>query len=248
MAITLFETVELREGCLFAWRRHLDRLTHAAMRHGLGPPDGAELTRVTHTVAAAWGPRPGRLRVTWTDAGPGAAIGPGYTVHASTMVVRTDPIDVVVAIGVHDEHGVTSGLKTARCGDAVGELHRAASLGAGEALVQNTRGELCEAATSNVVVLLDGELCTPPLDSGCLAGVTRALLLEASAGTSHELTERTMSMHDLDRADELALVSTGRHLQPVRSIDGRALARVDGPAIRALRRSFHDAYADVLDP
>ena len=245
MAITLFETIELRDGRPFAWDRHLARLRSSATVLGLTPPEPDLLSSAVARTASAWGTRPGRLRVTWTD-GEATAVSsakPLLTVHASTMVVRTDATDVVLALGVHDEHGATSGHKTSHVGGSVVEHHRAARLGAGEALVANRRGELCEGTTSNLVVVLDGELCTPPLASGCLPGVTRALLLETAERDGLELVERTVRFEDLDRAEEVALVSTGRHLQPVRSIDGRQLSRVDGPSIRTLRTRFRAAPA-----
>jgi len=167
---------------------------------------------------------------------------------AAPMQIRTDPIDVIVATSRHDPGGATSGLKTGQYADRVGALHAAAAVGSGEALVANTRGELCEGATSNVFALIDGEFCTPELDSGCLAGVTRALLLEAIRDAGRSVAERRIPIAELAEADEVLLVSTGRHLQPVRSIDGRPLPRVDSPATQQVRDLFRDTYADIIDP
>lgn len=250
MAITLFETIELREGRPFVWDRHRARLVRSATTLGLGAPDAGLLDAAVARTSSAWGPRPGRLRVTWTADGPGrsaaaevsATPAPRLTVHASAMVVRTDPTDVVLALGVHDERGPTSGHKTSHVDGQVAEYHRAVGLGAGEALLANRRGELCEGTTCNVVVVLDGVVCTPPLSSGCLPGVTRELLLETAAREGLELVERPVRIEALGRAEEVALVSTGRHLQPVRAIDGRPLPTVDGPSIRALRARFRAAH------
>jgi 4-amino-4-deoxychorismate lyase len=46
-------------------------------------------------------------------------------------------------------------------------------------LFRNQHGEVCEGSRSNVYALIDGEWFTPPLDSGCLAGVARAALLDS---------------------------------------------------------------------
>ena len=77
---------------------------------------------------------------------------------------------------------------------------------------------------------LDGALVTPPLASGCLAGVTRALLLEALAAAGTPAAEATVPMSRLDEVTEAFLVSTGRHVQPIRRLDGRALPGCPGPA------------------
>jgi branched-chain amino acid aminotransferase len=61
-------------------------------------------------------------------------------------------------------------------------------------------------------------LVTPPLSSGCLAGVTRALLLEALAGAGTPAEESGVPMTELAAADELFLVSTTREVQPVRAV------------------------------
>ena len=82
---------------------------------------------------------------------------------------------------VRNERSATAGLKTTSYAENVVALDRAHAEGGSEALFANTRGELCEGTGSNVVVVVDDELVTPPLSSGCLAGITRELLLEWAA-------------------------------------------------------------------
>ncbi len=82
-------------------------------------------------------------------------------------------------------------------------------------------------------VVVDDELVTPPLSSGCLAGITRELLLEVLG----DVAERDVPMTELARASEVFLTSTAREVQPVLSISGTPLAECPGPhTVRAPRR------------
>ena len=125
----------------------------------------------------------GRLRITYT-AGP-APMGSGRGEGPPTLVVAYSAIDAVpVSTSVttvpwtRNEHGATAGLKTTSYAENVIALALAAERGGTEAIFANTAGNLCEGTGTNVFYVVDGELRTPTLASGCLAGVTRALVIE----------------------------------------------------------------------
>ena len=82
--------------------------------------------------------------------------------------------------------------------------------GATEAIFANLAGHLCEGTGSNVGYVVDGEVRTPTLAAGCLAGVTRALLLEWA-----DVREVDEPIEVLDSADEIFLLSTTRDVQGV---------------------------------
>ncbi len=229
--VTLFETIELRDGVPFALERHLARLARSVEHFG-ARAEPERWRRAIGSVAERWGERPGRLRLT-VQGGTGAT-----TVHAAHFVVRTEPTDVVVARAVHDELGPTSGHKTAHSAVQVAALAVAAGAGASEALLANTRGELCEGATSNVVVVHDGRIATPPLGSGCLPGVTRELLLEVLDAAGVPVATDPIPMALLASANEIGLLSTGRLLQPVRRLDGRRVGDGRTPVLDELRARF----------
>src|SRR4029453_16325426 len=85
---------------------------------------------------------------------------------------------VAIAPWPRNERGATAGLKTTSYAENAIALAWAVERGASEAIFANTTGALCEGTGSNVFVSFDGRLVTPPLSAGCLAGVTRELLLE----------------------------------------------------------------------
>ncbi len=159
---------------------------------------------------------------------------------------RPEPHGAVVsAPWVRNERAATAGLKTTSYAENVIALAHAKERGALEAVFGNTRGELCEATGSNVFVVVDGVLRTPPLDSGCLAGITRELLLEWCRDAGIEVVEEALPLDVLAHADEVFLTSSIKDVFPVSAVDGRVLpapgAR-DGARTRRVggRRSGRD--------
>ncbi|NNH24758.1 aminotransferase class IV, partial [Pseudokineococcus marinus] len=160
---------------------------------------------------------------------------------------------VVLVPWTRNERAATAGLKTTSYAENVVALRRALAAGAGEALLANTRGELCEGTGSNVVVQLRDErgapapeLVTPPLSSGCLAGVTRALLLRWASEEGLPLVERAIPVEALEGAAAVLLTSSLRDVQVQTALDGRPLA-TDGLPARAAELFARRAAEDV-DP
>ena len=249
----VFETIELRSGTPFALTRHLDRLERSAAGLGLPVPDRARVAGAVAEVGAAWGDLPGRLRITYT-AGPGpmgsnrGAATPTLLVAAGPMRVLTEPTDVLIVPFTRNERGALAGLKTTSYGENVVALALATGAGCSEALFANTRDELCEGTGSNVFVVLDDRLVTPPLDSGCLAGVTRAVLLEALDAEGSPATEAMVPMARLGEVTEAFLVSTGRHVQPVWHLGDHVLPSCPGPHTLAASAVWQRATAHTTDP
>ena len=116
--------------------------------------------------------------------------------------------------------------------------------GGDEALVPNTRDNLCEGTGTNVFVVTGGRLVTPPLSAGCLAGVTRELVLELDLG----IEEVDVPMADLDGVHEAFLTSSTRDVQPIATIDGRRLENCGGALTAAAVDAFRALQARTLDP
>lgn len=242
----VFETLRVYDGVPFARRRHLDRLARSATGLGLPHPDRAVLERAMDEVLAASGMADARLRLTVTGGvgPPGSGRGDGpLTVLA--VVSPLDPVaagaDVITVPWTRNENSALAGLKTTSYGENVVALARAKAAGASEAIFANTRGELCEGTGTNVAVAWEGRLVTPPLSSGCLAGVTRALAIEHCG-----LVEDTVLFASLDVVEEACLLGTTREVQPIASIDGRPLPV--GDRTLAAQRAFRALVARDLDP
>jgi branched-chain amino acid aminotransferase len=244
----VFETLIVYRGVPFAARRHLERLAVSCKGLGLDAPDAGAVRAAMEAVVEANGLETGRLRVTVTggesplgsDRGAG---GPTVIVAAGPLAAWPATADVVVVPWVRNEKGALAGLKTTSYGENVVALAHAKERGASEAIFANTVGELCEGTGSNVFVGIDGRLVTPPLRSGCLAGVTRALIIELTGAAEEDLP-----IGALAAADEAFLTSTTREVQPIRAVDGAELPAVDGPLTSDAKARFKDLVNDHLDP
>ncbi|MGI5199487.1 aminotransferase class IV [Streptomyces sp. CA-288835] len=244
----VFETVKAVDGRPFALTRHLDRLARSAHGLGLPEPDLDEVRRACAAVLDA-NPMPlGRLRITYT--GGLSPLGSDRGEHGPTLVValgetsrRADSTAVITVPWTRNERGALVGLKTTSYAENVVALARAREQGATEALFANTVGQLCEGTGSNVFVVLDGEIHSPPIASGCLAGITRALTVEWTGAKETELP-----LDVLERAEEIFLTSTLRDVQAVHRVDARELPGAPGPVTAKAMRIFDERAGDDLDP
>ncbi|MER7952845.1 aminodeoxychorismate lyase [Streptomyces sp. NPDC096079] len=244
----IFETVKAERGETFALTLHLERLTRSARGLGLPDPDLDEVRRACAAVLEANPMELGRLRITYTgglsplgsergDAGPSLVVALGETGR------RPDSTAVITVPWTRNERGALTGLKTTSYAENVVALARARERGASEALFANTVGRLCEGTGSNVFVVVDGAVLTPPVSSGCLAGITRAL---AVRWTGAEETDLPLDV--LESADEIFLTSTLRDVQAVHRVDGRDLAHAPGPVTAKAMRIFDERAAADRDP
>lgn len=244
----VFETLKAYGGRPFAVRRHLERLAASAAGLGLVAPPPEVLRVAMEEVAEANGLNDGVLRITFT--GGRGPLGSARGDSGPTAIVASAPLapwpastGVAVVPWPKNERSAVAGLKTTSYAENVVALAWAHDHDAGEALFLNLVGNVCEGTGSNIFVGLDGRLVTPPLSAGCLAGVTRALLIESCAVTEYDLT-----LADLARATEAFLTSTTREVQPISAIDGRPLPAVPGPLTEKAAEAFAALVASDLDP
>lgn len=249
----VFETMRVYRGEPFAWTRHIDRLHVSADGIGLPLPGDDELRAAVDEVMRANKCIDARLRITIT--GGVAPPGSGRADGPTTVFVLAFPIDppapsaeIVVAPWTINENGALAGLKTISYGANVRALAYAREHGASEALFANTQGNVCEATGSNVFCVIDDELVTPPPASGCLLGVTRALILELAAEQGIPFAEVDIPLDALRDVQEAFLSSSTREVQPITKIDVRALTNPGGAYTTKLAAAFQDLVARDLNP
>lgn len=243
----VFETLKVVDGRAFAVRRHLDRLERSAAGLALDVPSR---TRVEEGIAAALAGQDlplGRLRIT-LSAGP-APLGSGRGEGPATLVVIAgaasswEPTTAVATVPwPRNERSAVAGLKTTSYAENVVALAAAHHAGASEAVLPNTVGHLCEGTGSNVFYVVDGELRTPALTTGCLAGITRALVLEWCGAVE---CEEPIAV--LEHAEEVFLTSSTRDVHPVRRVDGRDLD-APGPVTQGVMATWAERSAADIDP
>jgi branched-chain amino acid aminotransferase len=246
----VFETVKSEGGAVFAITRHLRRLARSADALGLPAPD-LDLIRhaIAQTVAANDQHEFARVRVTYT--GGVAPLGSERSGADPTLVVAVGSsprpaaeTSVITTPWTRNERSALAGLKTTSYAENVVALARAKASGATEALFANTTGRLSEGTGTNVFLVVKGEIRTPPLAAGCLAGVTRGLVLEWTNAEEADLPYQA-----LFDADEIFLTSSMRDVQAVTRVDGRPVGNgAAGPITKDVRATFQARAAQDPDP
>ena len=244
----VFETLRVYRGVPFALSRHLVRLGRSCDGLGLPcPPEDVLRGAVSDVVAASDMPE-ARLRITVT--GGRAPLGSGRGTSPPTVIVALAPfeewpasVQVATVPWPRNEHSAVAGLKTTSYAENVVALAAAHAQGASEAIFGNTAGNLCEGTGSNVFLVIDDRIVTPPLDSGCLAGVTRELLLELV-----DIEERDVPLWAITEAEEVFITSSTREVQPVSAVDGMTLSACPGPRTREAAAALTALIGRELDP
>ncbi len=245
----VFETIKFEERGVFALTQHLERLGQSARTMEIPLPEEARIrdavSAVTQSFWAESDSSAGFLRITLT-AGPGplgtprGELTPTLIVAVRPGTIRLEPTPVHLTAWTRNERSALAGVKSTSYGENVIALLDATRHGCSEAIFANTSGELCEGTGSNVFVAISDTLVTPPLSSGCLAGVTRQLLLDAGVGI-----ERSIAVSELSECTEMFLVSTGREVQPVLRCDAVQFPFAPGPFTSSARATWlNDIVAD----
>ena len=243
----VFETIKVVDGQAFALTRHLARLRRSAEGLGLVIPPAAEFENAVAAVLGEQDIPLGRLRITVTggrsplgsDRGDGP---PTVVVVAVPSSARPETTAIATVPWRRNDLGALAVLKTTSYAENVVALAEAGKQGASEAIFANTAGTLCEGTGSNIFYVIDGEVRTPSLRTGCLAGITRELVLEWYGGV-----ERDEPFDVLRQADEIFLASTARDVQAVHRCDDREL-EAPGPVTRDVIAAWDKHAGADIDP
>ena len=249
----VFETLSTAHGVPFAWTRHYLRLERSAAGLGFTVPPSDALRRAVDALIEANGLSEARVRITVTS-GPGPLGSDRGDQGTTALIAVSEPTrwpettGVAVVPWVRNERGAVAGLKTISYAENVRALAWAKERGASEAIFANTQGRLCEGTGTNVYVVRDGRIQTPPLSSGCLDGVTRQILLVCCADAGIEVGEVDLPIEALGQADEAFLSSATRGAQPIARVDGTPLPAAPGPVTEQLIAAYVDLVERNPDP
>ena len=245
----VFSTIRVQEGVLFAFERHWDRMQRDAARmHVPFPTDrDAVRARLSRLIEAnsAWS---ATLRVVVVRNRGGVFEGPDlerdFELIAFTANINAWGNSVRLAIKPHGRHAQNefAGTKVLSWAQNLTWYEEAHQRGLDELILLNERGEVCECTSANLFIARGSEVFTPPLKSGCLPGVTRALLLEEIRVQGISAVEKTLLPKDLEEADQVFITSTTRDFLPVSHIEGLNV-RNSGNVVAALTRAFEDYRA-----
>ena len=249
---SVFETVRTYGGEPFALDEHLARLARSAERTfiPMPVPPAAFAMEIRLAVRAARNPESYARAMLTRGSGPvGLDPAPSPARRCGSSLV--EPLVPLPASVYREGVGVVT-VRTQRAADAAAQgakvgnylasllaLKQAKEAGAHEALVLDAAGRVVEGTTSNVFLVRDGAIVTPPVDAGILPGITRAHLLEIAAEIGHPVRFDAITPEDALAASEVFLSSTLREVVPVVTVDGVPVGGgTPGPVTRALHAAF----------
>lgn len=248
-----FETLRAYGGRVFAATRHWQRLCRSCAVLGLPAPESALFSQSIAETLSANAIAEARVRFSISSGSVTTNTlegGPTMTVVVAPAPIYPELEQVVTMAWPRNERSPMVSIKSLSYGENILALDMARSSGAGEALFVNTRAELCEGATSNVFLVLENEtrLTTPALDSGCLPGVTRALVIELAHEAGLEIRQANVPAGALQNAREAFLTSSTREVQAISHIDGKPISVSPGPVSRHLAGLLKKMIAENSDP
>ena len=250
----IFTTVRVFEGVPFAFERHWKRLERDACRTQCPFPFSAErvreqlgeVLRANHVKEGC-----ARIYAVYNQVGFWRS---GEEVPPADLIIYSADLPAYsqhARLGVREQgrHAASplAGVKVTSWLINVWSLQAAQRDGFDEVVMLNERGEVAECTAANIFRVKGGRVATPPLNSGCLEGVTRGVLLEIGAAAGVPVEEKTLSPQDLYAADEVFISSTNRNLLPVSEIAGRKIGDGNNPIADRLEKVFENYVRKYLD-
>ena len=240
----VFSTLRVADGVLFAFERHWARIKRdATALHVPLPEDPERLRRKLLDLVDANGAHNCTLRLVIVRNGGGMWADPSPARPSDVIALTADSKDwghgVKLAYQANGRHAVSpfAGTKILSWAMNLTWLETAQSRGFDEVILLNERGEVAECTSANIFAAAGDQVWTPPLDSGCLPGITREVLLGEIHAPGVRLVEKVLKPADLESADEVFITSTTRDLLPVWEIEGKSLKRIEGARL-ALQQAF----------
>jgi branched-chain amino acid aminotransferase len=245
----VFSTIRVRDGVLFAYQRHWNRMVRDAKLLHVPMPTSADwlhhqllkLVSANHASNAT-------LRLAIVRNKGGMFEGPGldrsFELVAFTTGLRSWGDSVRLGIVEQGRHAQSpfAGTKVTSWCQNLTFYETAQQQGFDEVVLLNEHGQVSECTSANIFATFGNTVVTPPLSSGCLPGITRELLLDSVKANDITVSEKVLLPGDLEKADEVFITSTTRELLAVESIAGLKIQSI-GFARARLQASF-TSFAD----
>jgi len=251
----LFETMRVYSGQIFRLSIHLARLMAGAEQIYLQLPMATEgLRDAVQEPLSASGLPDAYVRLTVTRGVGGHhseldASTPSVTVWVRPLSgyppqLYERGMSAVLAIARRNEYSPLSNLKTVNYLENILARAEARRRSADEALFLNTTGQLAETSASNLFIVANGRVLTPPIEAGILPGITRACVLELCAAEGIRFAEVPLELHQLREAAEAFLTGSIMEIMPLTSFAGEPIGSGRPGEIT---RQLQQAYRDLVD-
>jgi branched-chain amino acid aminotransferase len=241
----VFSTLRVYDGVLFAYPRHYQRMRRdAELMHVPMPLSEPELERALLKLVEANNAQNSTLRVAVVRNHGGPFEGEGIKRDADIVAFTADLKDWGAGVKLYyvanGRHAASpfAGTKVTSWSQNLTWNEEAHDSGFDEVILLNEHGQISECTSANIFAINGEEVWTPPVrSSGCLPGITRAILLEEIRVPGLTLLERDITPEELESADQVFITSTTRNVLPVLEIEGRRL-RQSPDALGKLRDAF----------
>ena len=255
----VFEGIRAYNGVVFKLKEHIDRLYKSAHPIFLKIPlTKAELTEAVLETLKKNNLTNGYIRLVVTRGVGDLGLDPRKCPKA-TIIIITEPL-----LQLHSAEKVENGINTIitwvkrnpvdaathemkslnYLNSILGKIE-ASNIDADEAICLDKTGYVCEGVGENIFIVRDGKLYTPPISSGALDGITRALIIRLAKKLGIEVTERNITPNELFTADEVFFTGTAAEVAPIREVNKRVIGTgKPGPVTKRIMREFEKATKD----
>lgn len=243
----IFSTLRIYDGVPFAFERHWERLRRDAERIDLPLPYQREPVRqAISRLLEANGVKDGCLRIylvynrigIWCSEEQMPAV--DLIMYTVDLRMRAGPVKLgLLEHGRYAAHPL-AGAKVTSWLENAWAAEKARSRGFEDMVLLNEHGLVAECTAANILFVRGGRVSTPSERSGCLAGVSRQILLEIARSAGVPIEECNVTAQEMWAADEAFISSTTREVQPVSFIEDHEYRPAPGPLTERLARSFTD--------
>jgi branched-chain amino acid aminotransferase len=246
----LFETMRSCNGVVFALAEHLDRLFISADSLSINSPyDREYVTEAIYKVLRANKLTDARLRLTLTN-GPMAESEQQRkpTLLITATKFRSYPpeyykkgVMVVLCRFRQNPDGLTCGHKTTSYFPRIIALNQAHQKRAAEALWFTVDNRLAEGCISNVFLVKDSTLYTPPIETPVLPGIARKTVCQITLKDSIELVEKDLTIDDVLAADEIFMTNVIMQVMPIIKVEKHTVGDGKvGQMTKKLQKDFEE--------
>jgi branched-chain amino acid aminotransferase len=247
----VFETMRVYGGTIFRLYQHLLRLFNGLRVLQIEPDLTQEdLHAVLLALIQRNGLKDGMARVYVTRGPIGLGVR-GQAIWQPTVVAvvkqkPTSPTELRAIISTIrlDAGSKLAGIKSANRLPHEMAHHEAINAGFSNAVLLNGTGRVVEFATSNLFVVKNGELFTPPLTDGPLPGITRDVVLTLASKLDMATYEIGFGTEMFSEVDEVFATNSVREIEPVQEVDGAKFQ--EHHVTMRLQQAYRDLVAEEI--
>lgn len=248
----VFTTLRIYNGRAFAFDYHWDRLVRHAEKSRVAVPLQLEQARqAVGELVAANGVEQGRARITILKGETGFWRGASSAQAELLIFTSSDAYkaqaELALTISPYRAHssGPLAGVKRTAMVEHLMAFEEAKSRSFDEAVMLNERGETVSATAANIFWVQGDEVFTPSLATGCVAGITRRLVLEIAARFNLHVVEGSFPTQRIFEAREAFLTSTAREVAIVSSFDMKEYSHKEARISKLILREFQKITRDA---